>query len=177
VEIKNRQKVLLIIAATGVFLLLAESLVLTPLKENWVARSKKIEELKQSVAQGSQLLKRQTVIHDHWEQMKTNTLPNDISLAESGLLKAFDRWSRDSGISISSIKPQWKQNDEDYVTLECRADAAGNMQALSRFIYDVEKDPLALKMEVVEISSHDNDGQQLSLSLQISGLILTPKQQ
>jgi Tfp pilus assembly protein PilO len=177
VEIKNRQKALLAIAAAGVCILLAESLIYAPLKDKWLARSKQITELKQSVSQGEQLVKRELYIHNRWERMRTNTLPNDISQAESGLLKAFDRWSRDSGISISSIKPQWKQNEEDYVTLECRADAAGNMQALSRFLYDVEKDPLALKMEVVEISSHDNDGQQLSLSLQISGLILTPKPQ
>jgi hypothetical protein len=58
------------------------------------------------------------------------------------------------------------------MTLECRADAFGNMQALTRFLYDVEKDPLALKVEAVEITTRDNDGQELSLALQVSGLVL-----
>jgi len=45
---------------------------------------------------------------------------------------------------------------------------------LSRFIYDVEKGPLGLKLESVDLTSRDNTGKQLSLGLQISGLVLTP---
>jgi hypothetical protein len=33
---------------------------------------------------------------------------------------------------------------------------------------------MALKLELVELSSHDTEGQQLLLGLQVSGLILTP---
>ena len=107
--------------------------------------------------------------------MRTNTLPAESSVAENQVLRAFDRWSQDSRISITSIKPQWKHNADDYVTLECRVDAYGSLATLTRFLYDVEKDPLALRVEAVEITSRDNDGQQLSLALQVSGLSLTPQ--
>ena len=63
------------------------------------------------------------------------------------------------------------------MTLECRADAAGSLPALTRFLYEAEKDPLALKVEAVEITARDNDGQQLSLALQVSGLLLNPPPQ
>jgi hypothetical protein len=62
------------------------------------------------------------------------------------------------------------------MTLECRVDGFGNLSALTRFLYDVEKDPMALKVEAVEIAARDNDGQQLSLALQVSGLLLNPQQ-
>ena len=104
--------------------------------------------------------------------MSTNTLPSNLSLAEGQVLQAFERWSQDSRISISSIKPQWKRAGDDYMTLECRADAFGSIQALTRFLYYVEEDPLALKVEALEITSRDNDGQQLSLALQVSGVVL-----
>ena len=100
---------------------------------------------------------------------------NNVSAAENQVLKAFDRWSQDGRISISSIKPQWKRNSDDYMTLECRADAFGSIQALTRFLFEVEKDPLALKVEAIEITARDNDGQQLSLGLQVSGLLLNPQ--
>jgi hypothetical protein len=61
-------------------------------------------------------------------------------------------------------------------TLECRASATGDIQSLSKFIYDAEKDPLAVKVESVEITSRDNNGQQLSLVLQVSGLVLNQTQ-
>ena len=105
--------------------------------------------------------------------MRTNTLPQDVSVAENHLLTAFERWSRASGISISSIKPQWKQTTEDHKTLECHADAFGTIQALNRFLYEVEKDTLALRVEAVEITTRDNDGLQLGLGLQVSGLQLS----
>jgi len=48
---------------------------------------------------------------------------------------------------------------------------------LSRFIYDVEKDPMGLKLDSVDFSSRDNTGQQLTLALQVSGLALTAQDQ
>ena len=133
--------------------------------------------MKKSISQGAFLLDRERAIRSRWDSMRTNTLPNNVSAAENEVLKAFDRWSRDSRISISSIRPQWKRNSDDYMTLECRADAAGSLPALTRFLYEAEKDPLALKVEAVEITARDNDGQQLSLALQVSGLLLNPPPQ
>ena len=58
------------------------------------------------------------------------------------------------------------------MTYECRADAFGSLPSITRFLYEIEKDPLALKIESVEINARDNTGQQLSLGLQVSGLRL-----
>jgi hypothetical protein len=174
-KIENRQKLLAIAAIVGVAILVSDKLVITPLVNGWKARATRIAELRKSVSQGSVLLQREQNIRSRWDSMRTNTLPDDISAAENEVLQAFERWSQDSRISISSIKPQWKRAGEDYMTLECRADAFGSMQAVTRFLYDVEKDPLALKVDSVEITSRDNDGQQLSLALQVSGLLLNPE--
>jgi predicted Zn-dependent protease len=178
VEIKNRQKALLITAAAAIALLVGDSAVLGPLTDSWKARSDRVKQLQQSVAQGSLLLNQKRWITGRWDQMRTNTLPNDASLAENALLKAFDGWAKDSGIQIERITPQLKTEDE-YTTLQCRADASGDIQTLAKFLYDAEKDvsKLALKVESVEISSRDSEGQKLSLGLQVSGLILSPQPQ
>lgn len=173
--IKNRQQILVLAAAIGVGLLVGDRLVLTPLIRGWKERAQRITELTKSVNQGSLVLAREETIRSRWSQMRTNTLPASVSAAENEVLQGFERWSQDSGISISSIKPQWKRGDDDYMTLECRADAFGNIQALTRFLYELEKDPLALKVEAVEIAARDNNGQQLTLGLQVSGLQLNPE--
>ena len=59
------------------------------------------------------------------------------------------------------------------MTLECRADAFGSIQSLARFLYELERDPLALKVDELEITARDSEGQQLSLSVRFSGLLLT----
>jgi hypothetical protein len=174
-KIKNRQQVLAVAAALGVALLVSDRLVITPLTRAWKERATRIADLKKSVSQGALLLQREQTIRRRWDSMKTNTLPDDVSAAENGVLKAFDRWSQESRISVTSIKNQWKRTDDEYMTLECRADAFGSIQALTRFLFQMEKDPLALKVEAVEITSRDNEGQQLSLALQVSGLVLHPQ--
>jgi hypothetical protein len=172
-QIKNRQQWLAIIAITGLALLVLDRFVVSPLIRGYKARTARIAELRKSVAQGALLIEREQTIRDRWNGMRTNTLPVNMSAAENEVLRAFDRWKQDSRISVSSIKPQWNQSADDYLTLECRADAVGTIQALARFLYEVEKDPLALRVDAVEITSRDNDGQQLSLALQVSGLVLT----
>ena len=176
-KIESRQRALLFFAAAGVALLLGDRLVLAPLITGWKERSTRIAELRKSITQGTVVLQREDRIRSRWAQMRSHTLPEDVSEAENEVLKAFERWSEDSRISISSIKPQWKRTGEDYVTLECRADAFGNIQTLARFLHNVEKDPLALKVESVEITSRDDSGQQLALALQVSGLLLNPQAQ
>lgn len=175
-KIKNRQQLLIIgvIAVAAIFA--GDKVILTPLGNLWTARSKQIAELKKKVESGAQLIQREQSLHNHWNQMRTNTLPVNPSRAEQQLLRAFDRWSQDSKISITSLSPQWKHDSDDYMTLQCRVEAAGNMGAVSRFLYDVEKDPMALRLEIVEISSRDAEGQQLALGLQVSGLVLTPQE-
>lgn len=173
-NINNRQQLLSIAAIVVVALWAGDKLVLSPLLQSWKQRATSITELTKSVRQGSLLVDRERSIRNRWDSMQTNTLPNETSVAENHVLKAFERWSQDSRISITSIKPQWKRTADDYMTLECRADAFGSIQAITRFLYDVEKDPLALKVEAVEITTRDNDGQQLSLALQVSGLLLNP---
>jgi len=48
------------------------------------------------------------------------------------------------------------------------------LNTVSRFLYDLEKDPMALKLQSVEVSARDTEGQQLALALQVSALVLTP---
>jgi hypothetical protein len=173
VQIKNRQQLLLVAAGIGFGLLLADSLVLGPLATAWKKRSTRIVELRRQVDEGDKLLRRADALRSRWSAMQTNALPRgNQSLAEQQVLGAFDKWSQDARISVNSLSPQWKRDHPEYETLQCRMDAAGSAGALARFLYNVERAPLALKIESVEITARDKEGQNLSLSLQISGLVL-----
>ena len=172
-KINNRQQWLAVLAIAAVALFAADKILIRPLTQFWKERSRRLVELRQKVDEGTQLQQRQQVLRGRWEQMRTNTLPNNLSQAEQQVLAAFDRWSQDSRISITSISPQWKNDADDFMTLQCRVDASGNLGTLTRFLHDVERDPLALRLETVEITSRDNEGQQLTLGLQVSGLVLT----
>jgi len=172
-KIENRQQLLLVLTVAVGVLYAADQLMIEPLIGWWKARAKTVAALRTQVHDGRLLIKREDGLHSTWDYMRTNTLPANASLAEQQILKAFDNWSRESGASINGITPQWNNDpSQDYQTLNCRVEASGDLGTLSRFLYDIEKDPMALKLESVELSAHDNTGQQLTLDLQISGLVL-----
>lgn len=171
--IKNREKFLTIAALAVVVLLLGDKFVLSPLTNAYNARKAKIATLNTRLASGRLLLERESSIRQRWELIQTNSLPTDISAAENMVLKSVDRWAQSSRITFTSIKPQWKQFDEEFVTLDCRADASGNMQAVARFLYELESDPMPLKVEEIEITAKDNDGQLLALGVRFSAMMLT----
>ena len=174
---QNREQLLLILAVTAVVLLVGDSFVLKPLTASWKARTARIADLEKKVAEGTKKLERDHAVRDKWNSMRDNALTNDVSLAESQALRAFERWSRDANVTISGLKPQWKRSNsaDEYQTLECRADATGSLASLARFLYQVEKDPMAMKVDVVDLTARDAEGRNLTLALQLSGLVLTPK--
>jgi hypothetical protein len=174
-NINKRQQILAIAAAAIVGAFVLDKLVITPLTKGWKERTATIADLRKSIAQGTAALDREQITRRRWNEMRKNTLPFAASVAEQEMLGAFDKWSRESGISVSSIKPQWKRGStDDYSVLECRVDAAGNLATVTRFLYDVEHSPMALKIESVELAARDNNGQQLALGLLVSGLRLAP---
>lgn len=174
---QNRQRTLLIGAVLLLVLFIGDKLVVTPLIASWKDRNTRILDLRKKVEHGKLVLARDSIIQDRWDEMSTNTLPQEASTAESRVLKAFDRWSRESKISITSIKPQWKHSAEDHATLECRVDGVGDLGTVTRFLHAIEQDPMALKIEILELSTRDNDGKQVALGLSVSGLQLTGREQ
>jgi Tfp pilus assembly protein PilO len=176
-KIENRQKFLIVLTIVVVALYAGDLLIFEPLGKWWSARSQNIVQLRTQVKDGKFLLQRENSIRDRWDGMRTNTLPSNTSLAEQQVLRAFDNWSQDSGATVTGIMPQWKNDADDYMTLNCRVEASGDLGTLSRFVYDIEKGPMALKLDSVELSAHDNTGQELTLGLQISGLVLVSKNQ
>lgn len=173
-KVLNRQQMLAWVAAGAVALLAADYLVFEPLVRGWKARTAELARLRKQVEDGTRLLERGDSLRARWAFMQQNALTNVPSQAEDQLLKAFESWTRDSRVGVSAVRPQFKRGDDEHATLECRVDAFGNLGALTRFLYNVEADPMALRLDVVELTARDDRGEQLTLGLQVSGLILNP---
>lgn len=173
-QIKDRQKLLIVVAAAAVGLFAADALVRAPLMAAWNARAARLTALRNQVSRGKMLLQRERYLRNRWADMQAKALTNNTSGAEQQVFHAIDSWAQDTGVIINAITPQWKHDSDDYITYECRVDAAGDISRLSRFLYRAEREPLALKMESVELNARDKEGQQLSLGLQLNGLVLNP---
>jgi Tfp pilus assembly protein PilO len=171
-KIENRQQFLIVLTAVLFALLIGNSMIYNPLARLWSARSAQIAGLSKQVKDGNNLIKRESVLRSRWSGMTANALPANTALAENQVLTALTAWSRASSAEVTSIMPQWKNDSTNYMTFNCRMEASGTLGSLSQFIYNIEKGPMALKLDSVELSAHNDTGQQLTLGLQISGLAL-----
>jgi len=174
-ETKNHEKTLFIAVGVAVALLLLNYIVLTPLYNSWSDRQDQIKKLRGQIREGLALKARATSIEQHWNEMFTNTLPVNNTLAENRLFTAFQGWAQNSRVVLVSQRPSQKDSDDDaYSNEEWHADVTGDIRQIFTFLYSVESSPIGLKVDAVDLSARDDRGAQLALGLTVSGLILNP---
>ena len=177
-EIKNREKFLAIaVGAAILFFWLGDVVVIKPMIRSWNNRSDRIAQLRKQLNDDQQLLARGPQLLSRWSNMQSNSLSSSPAQAESQLFNSFDTWVRSSGVTQGSFHPQVRDTDQNYSVLECRADVTGNMQQIFDFLYNLEKDPIAIRLDTVGLTSRDDNGRQLALVLEMSGLMLPSQQQ
>lgn len=170
----NREKLLMTLAGAVFGLLVLDKAVIGPLTESWKERAKQIGYLNSDVTRGRQLVARDQAIRQRWREMKQRALPASRSESESAVLNRVDEWSRSARLKPSQLLPRWNQED-DHAKLNCRIEASGDMESVMRFIYDLDGEQLALRVESFELTSQDKQGRNLVLDLTLSGLEL-PKE-
>jgi hypothetical protein len=171
-ETKNREKFLLILTGAAGVLWLLNLLVVSPLIASWHSRSDEIAKLKKEIADGAMLVRRQDTIRNRWDAMRANALASDLPAAERQMFTAFDHWVSSGGVTEGSFRPQVQEGDSNYSTVDCRSDVSGSPANVRAFLKAMSKDPLANKVDSFELTAKDDNGQQLTLGLSLSGLVL-----
>ena len=171
--LQDRKTLLLVIAVASVGLLAMDRLIISPLATTWKERSRRIAELQTDIHRGRSLLERESVIRDRWAEMKATALPASEATAESQVLKGAHQWRTESAIRLTSIKPDWRDHEDGHRTLECRVTGIGSINTIARFLYRLETDPLALRVEQIEIARRGESTDKLTLNLHFSALRLT----
>src|ERR1700689_2965414 len=151
-ETKNREKMLAIAAGVALALLLLNYLVISPLIDGWQSRTKQIKDLRDRIANGAMLIRRQDTVESRWDYMRTNALDSNPTAAERQLFTLFDGWMETSGGTEGSFRPQLHETDDNYSTIDCRADVSGTMQTILHFLYNMEKDTKAVKINSFELN-------------------------
>jgi hypothetical protein len=165
---KRREAILKLGALSIVGLFLLDRLVISWAVEHWKAQSIRIADLQEKVTRGRALQERSRSLRGRFAEMERTDLRSDDALAENDVYKAVGRWASVSRISFTNLTQQWRDHDEGYRTLECRAAASGDQAALARLLFELETDPLPARVSELELTSRDAQGKQLSLSLRFT---------
>ncbi len=169
----NKRERLLLIGAIVVLLIFAgDRFLFSPILGPIKARNQRIAELKQMIENGKMLQGRKDAINERWAEMRQRSLPTDESAAENLVLNSVGTWARTSRLNVTDMKPRWVTEEDMPDKLEVRLSATGDLAAISRFLYEMEADPKALKLEDVAIQARDEKSTQLTLESRFTGLVL-----
>lgn len=167
---EERQRWLVIIAGAAVGLFLLDRVILGPYLAAWRDRSEQIAALETQVTRGEALLGRGEALEQRWELMRRQALPTDRSTAEDEVLRAAARWARESRVNFTSLTPQWRQVDPTHELFDCRASISGGLGEVARFVYELERDPIAVRLDELQVAADDDRGRELTVALRFTGL-------
>ena len=66
-----------------------------------------------------------------------------------------------------------QESDTNFLTVDCRSDVSGGLNNVRDFLRAMSQDPLADKLDSFVLTAKDDNGKQLTLDLNQSGLVLT----
>ena len=166
----NRETILKLAVGAVVGLYLLDTFVLEPAIGAWKEQGERLDQLREKVTKGRNLIERETSLRGRWEEMLRTDMPEDNSAGEASVYAALGRWgARSRGVSFTSLTPNWRQHeDEGYDAFECRLAAVGDQAALGRLIYEIEVDPLPAHIEECEFNTKDAQGKQLTMTMRLS---------
>lgn len=169
---RQRERILIIMAMVCIAIFLGDKLILTPLGRIWSERSLRIGELKKSIEKGSILVDRRADVERRWKEIKDASLPDDPPTVEERILNRVHDWESQSGLTLNSLKPRWMPPDDESKKLELGLTASGSLESIARFLFELESDPLSIRVEDIGLTSRDKRGTVLDMNLKFSSLIL-----
>ena len=165
----NREAFLKLAVGAVLGLYVLDHFVLEPSIDAWKEQSQRLEQLRDKVTKGRNLIERETQHRNRWADMVRTCMPDDNAAGEADVYKALSRWAGRSRVSFTSLTPSWRAHEEDgYDTFECRIAATGDQASIGRFMYELEVDPLPAHIEECEMITKDPQGKQLNLTMRFS---------
>ena len=88
------------------------------------------------------------------------------------LLNFIEQTARKNGVSLSDVKPQPVKSDQQTKQYSVELNAESNLEALIRYVYDLEHSENLLRIDRVNIAPKDEKGPTLRAYLLITRLVV-----
>lgn len=173
--LKKREKYLVITAAVGLAILVLNSLVISPYFDSYAATSEQDAKDLKAIADGKSMIDRQKKLAHDWEQLM-QSLPVSASVAESQTLHAITDWCQWAGVNLISSRPERRTQEGPFQVIGLEVTATGNMAAVSRYIWALEKSPIPLRINQLKLNSRKEGIDDLLMTISLSTMCLSEAQ-
>ena len=174
--LSKRERMILIAAIAAVVMLVADKFVVGPISERREATKTQKLELQTQLENAQILFSRRKLMERKWKTLLSDGLQNDAE-AESKIARALDEWSKETMLTLNSVKPERVASDKGLKEMTFVVAGMGTLESVSRFLWQIETTPIPIKVMDMQIGSTNETGQNMSMQLRLSALCLGARQQ
>jgi Tfp pilus assembly protein PilO len=175
VILSKRERYAATVTVAAVSILLLDYYVLGPL----LAMRSQLETEKNArsvqMQKASRLLANKSELQRKWGEMARDGLSGDASAAESQVLHAVRDWAAETGLSLSSLKPERTEQDKLFHKIVFRATGTGTMSQVGQFLWRIQKAQFPVRITDMQLNARKEGTDDLSLQIGISTLYLAPE--
>ena len=174
--LSKRERMILITAIVAVVMLVGDKFIVGPISARREEITMRKLELQTELQNAQLLFTRQKLMERKWKTLLSDGLLNDAE-AESKIARALDEWSKEAMLTLSSVKPERVASDKGLKEMTFVVAGMGTLEAVSRFLFQIETAPMPIKVMDMQAGSTNETGQNMSLLLRLSALSLGSQQQ
>jgi hypothetical protein len=176
-NLSRRERWIALVALVTVGIWVLDLWALSPLWASYQEDVEKALVLEQELFKVRRLLRRESELEACWRERHQSGIGQPVSAAEGGLLGAMEQWATESGVGLTSMKPDRRPPADGVQLIRCRAAARGNMAALTRLCWLMENAEMPLRLEKLQITSPDDARDSVTMQLEVSTICLAEKKE
>ncbi len=168
----KRERYVVAAAIIAVSVLVLDRYIVTPFLDGRAGIEAEKQRLLREMKNARNQFARRGKMEQKWKNMLAGGLKSDAAEMESQVLHAVRNWSQESGLTLSSVKPERIPRKGDLQEITFQAAGVGPMRSVALFLWRLESVSLPLKVKEMQLSSRREGTDDLSLQLRISALYL-----
>ena len=170
--LSKRERYIAIATLCAVAVLLGDRYVLTPVLDRQTQLDAERQRLVADLARVQALFRRKKRLGSTWQQMIAAGLGSQPAEADSRVLRAVRDWSRSSGLTLSSLKPERATEAHGLRAIAFHASGTGPMLAVAGFLWQLQTAPFPLKVTELQIGARKAGSDDLTMQVRLSSLCL-----
>jgi len=164
--LSKRERILALATLLVMGALVANSLILDPLfTQRRQAANERID-LEAQLADAQNTFDRRGLLERKWKTVLAG-MRSDTD-AESQVTKALNEWSRETRLTLTSIKPERTTGDKGISEITFVVAGRGSLESVASFLHKVETAELPVKVTTMQLGSTSESGDSMSLQLRLS---------
>ncbi len=167
----KRERMLVIGTVAVVGLLGLDQYLLTPVLDAEDQLQNERQQIVSDMTRAQNVMSDRKVAMTRWRTMVRSGLKSDPAEAEGQLLHALRDWAKESGLVLSSVKPERPESkDTQLREIQVQASANGTMEALTKFMLKVQQSAFPLKLSEFQMASRNESTNDIALQIKVSTL-------